>query len=1815
MALVVAGSAWHGEAVLLPVAAADGANGLSLDWDGSTDYAAQPVLHRPAERHLHPSTLTLSGYPTVGGGAAELVFTVTYTGDTQQGRGAEHGPAEPPVVRLDVTGSGHRDLYHVTNITSNIGTATPDVFVPYDHESETFRAERGSTYTVRAMVEFVAEGFIPVYVLGLDADIVTAVVAASESMSMPYSEYVATRQDYLDSATGVFAPDPPHAGASLAKRHATDPLAPYMPMSPPPSLSRPLGESAMQQTFDATGTVMAENLMGQFVPVHGILMCVYDRSPAGYDTQLNTSANEFACSYTDTDGRYEISNVSNADPDDTSFADVVVSVLSYGYDGTIDLVQYDPGDMAYYAYYVDSDVEPDHQGGPLVNNFNLSDTVPSYRAMAGAARIISAISDGMAFFEAHGQDPADLRVVWDYASPSNEAFYRSDIDTTWLGNYSYDRHVILHEFGHHVHFTHDPDLEYDCQMHYIDKKYDEGCAWGEGWADLVPHLVDGNATVPSGVNGEVIDIEAGHEILENGRVDTFDTFEKSGRPVGEKVEGRVAAAMWDMADNVTHPVHDVLISGQLEGGDNSYSGVDGLLSMFFASTYDNFADFYDRWEIDMRHDSAESIMILHGMSFSIPSNTSYYGFAGELSGVFDYGMSDLQISSTSEFLQFKPNYVAVSDDGSTAAVTSVDGRGLQIVDAQTGEHKGLYASYGYSHACTLEEYTSLCINNDLAREVANLDTAEFSSMNGIAFGLNSSVILVSDWYNHSVTVFGSDGGYLGRFGMLGNGSGEFLGPNGITFLGDDATASVSDILNRRIQMFEITGNGSAQYDGQFKSYNRANNLPFAWQQLATGPNGTLYAAGDARDELWSPTNLAYIDAREPSPTGLVRPSIWIYPSPHDRSEAMRIDDPSLLSIGGIGVDADGLAYVSDWTQGRIRVYDPDALRENVNETKTQLDNRSLTVRAVLDGTGFGRSTDTEAFIDEFGSLGRHPWQLGKPLGVALGPPESGTGDVRVYVADLNGVKMYEKDRVEPRVESVWVHTPDKTVLPTDTVEIAVNFSERVTVTGTPILALETGVAGSSATYVSGSGSRTLTFNHTVGAGAGPSHIDYGGTGSLSLSPGTAGDPEPAIVDGSGNVANLTLPARGTAGSLAANAAVWIGTNQADEAPFEIAAPAVVGAVEHQEVRFNVTTAGGSVPAAAGSYSMSGAPAGATMSADGMFTWTPGEGQNGLHAFVVSASAQGDTSMSHARTFRIQVAEDNAVPEVASVADKEAYALSEMRFDITATDDDLPAQPLEYRLTSDLQDRDRWVYAAVLPNGTFVWTPSLYDIGTIMFNVTVSDGFGGDGDRGVSSVGFNVTVSLGPTPTPVSVYALAPNGSAAAQDATYMVNQTVRVGVNFSEAVTVRAGPGGDTPYLGLSTGSDGARAPYDSGNNTETLVFAYAVRTGDATSRLSYAGANALALNGGTIVSSGTGEPASVVLPDPDSQAPLGRIAAAPTDRGSENMTTPSSNVTLVVGSGGVGASGDLGDRGDEARVTLDVGRITTSGGSATFPRAGIAINTTFAHVTFPPGAVATSVPADRMLVLYIADDLPDNSTVQRLLGYAGSGNVTLQRVVEIGDEDGRIEFNMPVRIALDGQAGGRAFYIAGAGGEITPIDDACAADDAARVHRQLGGAGECQIDAGGDKVVYTYHLTRYGTAAPETGAPPPVDHSCSVRIASDDLPVRVRPGATSTAAPQAVTNAGSLPFERVALNATAWTTNLGERLPAAFTEVGEAGENGAYKRVAEAGATPVAVGLGGGEEAQVWFKLNLAGHTEVSGTTITQSIEYLAECRGPPGQ
>ena len=88
------------------------------------------------------------------------------------------------------------------------------------------------------------------------------------------------------------------------------------------------------------------------------------------------------------------------------------------------------------------------------------------------------------------------------------------------------------------------------------------------------------------------------------------------------------------------------------------------------------------------------------------------------------------------------------------------------------------------------------------------------------------------------------------------------------------------------------------------------------------------------------------------------------------------------------------------------------------------------------------------------------------------------------------------------------------------VSIQVAFSDVVTVTGTPQLALN---SGGTASYVSGSGTNTLTFTYTVAAAQSSADLDYTSASALT-----------GTINGASAPASLTLPTPGAAGSLGAN---------------------------------------------------------------------------------------------------------------------------------------------------------------------------------------------------------------------------------------------------------------------------------------------------------------------------------------------------------------------------------------------------------------------------------------------------------------------------------------------------------------------------------------------------------------------------------------------------------------------------------------------------------------------------------------------------------
>nr|WP_222533414.1 Ig-like domain-containing protein [Azospirillum sp. 412522] len=129
------------------------------------------------------------------------------------------------------------------------------------------------------------------------------------------------------------------------------------------------------------------------------------------------------------------------------------------------------------------------------------------------------------------------------------------------------------------------------------------------------------------------------------------------------------------------------------------------------------------------------------------------------------------------------------------------------------------------------------------------------------------------------------------------------------------------------------------------------------------------------------------------------------------------------------------------------------------------------------------------------------------------------------VADTAGARI---DSIAPTVTNVTSSTANGTYTTGETISIQVTFSEAVSVSGTPTLALNT---GRTATYSSGSGTGTLTFTYTVQAGDTSADLDAIGTSALTGS----------ITDIAGNAGTLTLAMPGDVRSLGLSKDIVIDT--------------------------------------------------------------------------------------------------------------------------------------------------------------------------------------------------------------------------------------------------------------------------------------------------------------------------------------------------------------------------------------------------------------------------------------------------------------------------------------------------------------------------------------------------------------------------------------------------------------------------------------------------------------------------------------------------
>ena len=150
--------------------------------------------------------------------------------------------------------------------------------------------------------------------------------------------------------------------------------------------------------------------------------------------------------------------------------------------------------------------------------------------------------------------------------------------------------------------------------------------------------------------------------------------------------------------------------------------------------------------------------------------------------------------------------------------------------------------------------------------------------------------------------------------------------------------------------------------------------------------------------------------------------------------------------------------------------------------------------------------------------------------------------------------------------------------------------------------------------------------------------------------------------------------------------------------------------------FTATASDADLPAQALTFSLdAGAPAGASITSGGLFTWTPTEAQGPSTNLVTVRVSDGVTNVN--QTIRIVVNEVNQAPVLAAIGDKMVSVGSLLSFTATATDADLPAQVLTFSL-----DAGAPAGASITSGGLFAWTPTeAQGPSTNLVTVRVSDG--------------------------------------------------------------------------------------------------------------------------------------------------------------------------------------------------------------------------------------------------------------------------------------------------------------------------------------------------------------------------------------------------------------------------------------------------------------------------------------------------------------
>lgn len=487
------------------------------------------------------------------------------------------------------------------------------------------------------------------------------------------------------------------------------------------------------------------------------------------------------------------------------------------------------------------------------------------------------------------------------------------------------------------------------------------------------------------------------------------------------------------------------------------------------------------------------------------------------------------------------------------------------------------------------------------------------------------------------------------------------------------------------------------------------------------------------------------------------------------------------------------------------------------------------------------------------------------LGLGGATIKSGTGSdatLTLPASGASGSLSFNKDlaidNTKPTVSSVSSPDADTAYNSGDTLTITVTFNEKVTPTGTPTLALN---SGGTASYVSGADTSTLTFSYLVADGQNASDLDYASTTAL------AG----VIQDAAGNNATLTLPTPGASGSLGANKALIIDT----------VAPTIlnvtssranafydVGALIDIQITFSspVIVSGTPQLALAGMAGPALYQSGSS-SATLTFLYTVQAGDASADLDYTSISALTGTIIDAAsnpatRTlpavggagslgFNKALVIDTKLPNVTNVTattNDGTYGVSKgigitITFDEDVVVTGTPTLTLETGTTDHVAT---YISGSGGPTLSFGYTVQAGDTSADLDYVsttalalaggTIKDAAGHNAPRTLPSPGTDGSLGKNKNLILDTVAPTITGVTANPSSGVFDVNGTITISVNFSEAVTITAG----TTTLALALGSTIRQVAYTSGSGTTSLNFLYTVQSGDNSPDLDYTAVGAL---------------------------------------------------------------------------------------------------------------------------------------------------------------------------------------------------------------------------------------------------------------------------------------------------------------------------------------------------------------------------------------